>query len=53
MSRDVAGVDEARTVNGKMNPDVEVDGSAVKVNDATVTQADIAAATGSSTSSTR
>ena len=45
MSKDVAGIDEARTVNGKMI-DVEVDGSAVKVNDATVTQADIAAANG-------
>ena len=45
MSQDVAGIDEARTVNGKMI-DVEVDGSAVKVNDATVTQADIAAANG-------
>ena len=45
MSQDVAGIDEARTVNGKMI-DVEVDGNAVKVNDATVTQADIAAANG-------
>ena len=45
MSKDVAGIDEARTVNGKMI-DVEVDGSAVKVNDAIVTQADIAAANG-------
>jgi uncharacterized surface protein with fasciclin (FAS1) repeats len=45
MSQDVAGIDQARTVNGKMI-DVEVDGSAVKVNDATVTQADIAAANG-------
>ena len=45
MSQDVAGIDEARTVNGKMI-DVEVDGSAVKVNDATVTQADIPAANG-------
>ena len=45
MSQDVAGIDEARTVNGKMI-DVEVDGSAVKVNDATVTQANIAAANG-------
>jgi uncharacterized surface protein with fasciclin (FAS1) repeats len=45
MSQDVAGIDEARTVNGKMI-DFEVDGSAVKVNDATVTQADIAAANG-------
>jgi uncharacterized surface protein with fasciclin (FAS1) repeats len=45
MSQDVAGIDEARTVNGKMI-DVEVDGRAVKVNDATVTQADIAATNG-------
>jgi uncharacterized surface protein with fasciclin (FAS1) repeats len=45
MSNDVAGIDEARTVNGKMI-DIEVEGSAVKVNDATVTQADVAAANG-------
>jgi uncharacterized surface protein with fasciclin (FAS1) repeats len=45
MSQDVAEIDEARSVNGKMM-DVEVDGSAVKVNDATVTQADIAATNG-------
>ena len=45
MSEDVAAIDEARTVNGKMI-DIEVEGSAVKVNDATVTQADIAAANG-------
>jgi uncharacterized surface protein with fasciclin (FAS1) repeats len=45
MSQDVAGIEEARTVNGRMI-DVEVDGNAVKVNGATVTQADIAAANG-------
>ena len=45
MSADVAEIDEARTVNGEMI-DIEVDGSAVKVNDATVTAADIAAANG-------
>lgn len=45
MSQDVAGIDEAETVNGKMI-DIEVDGSAVKVNAATVTQADIAASNG-------
>jgi uncharacterized surface protein with fasciclin (FAS1) repeats len=45
MSQDVAGIDEAQTVNGKM-VDIEVDGSAVKVNDATVTAADIAASNG-------
>jgi uncharacterized surface protein with fasciclin (FAS1) repeats len=45
MSQDVAGIDEAKTVNGKMI-DVEVDGSVVKVDDATVTQADIAATNG-------
>ena len=39
------GIDEARTVNGKMI-DVEVDGSSVKVNDATVTAADVAASNG-------
>ena len=45
MAADVAGIDEAKTVNGKMI-DVEVDGSSVKVNDATVTAADIAASNG-------
>jgi uncharacterized surface protein with fasciclin (FAS1) repeats len=44
-SREVAGIDEARSVSGQMI-DVEVDGSSVKVNDATVTQADIAATNG-------
>jgi uncharacterized surface protein with fasciclin (FAS1) repeats len=45
MAADVAGIDEAETVNGKMI-DVEVDGGSVKVNDATVTAADIAASNG-------
>jgi uncharacterized surface protein with fasciclin (FAS1) repeats len=45
MSQDVARIDEAQTVNGKM-VDIEVDGSSVKVNDATVTAADIAASNG-------
>jgi uncharacterized surface protein with fasciclin (FAS1) repeats len=45
MSADVAGFDEARTVNGEMI-DIEVDGSTVKVNDATVTAADVSAANG-------
>ena len=45
MAADVAGIDEAETVNGKMI-DVKVDGSSVKVNDATVTAADIAASNG-------
>ena len=45
MSQDVAGIDEARTVNGEMI-DIEVDGSTIKVNDATVTAADVSAANG-------
>jgi uncharacterized surface protein with fasciclin (FAS1) repeats len=45
MSQDVAGIAEARTVNGEMI-DIEVDGSSVKVNDATVTAADVSAANG-------
>ena len=45
MAADVAGLDEAKSVNGKMI-DVEVDGGSVKVNDATVTAADIAASNG-------
>lgn len=45
MAADVAGIDEAKTVNGKMI-DVEVDGNSVKVNDAAVTAADIAASNG-------
>ena len=52
MSQDVAGIDEARTVNGKMI-DIEVDGSSVKVNDATVTAPMSRPRTASSTSSTR
>ncbi|WP_265519767.1 fasciclin domain-containing protein [Nitratireductor luteus] len=42
---DVAGIDEAKTVNGKMI-DVEVNGQSVKVNDAEVINADIAASNG-------
>ena len=45
MAADVAAIDEAQTVNGKMI-DIEVDGSSVKVNDATVTAADVSAANG-------
>lgn len=45
MAADVAGIDEAKTLNGKMI-DVEVEGSAVKINDATVTATDIAASNG-------
>lgn len=45
MAADVAGLDEVETVNGKMI-DIEVDGSTVKVNDATVTAADTAASNG-------
>jgi uncharacterized surface protein with fasciclin (FAS1) repeats len=45
MSADVAGIDEVRTVNGEMI-DTEVDGSTVKVNDATVTTADVSATNG-------
>lgn len=45
MAADVAEIDEAQTVNGKM-VDIEVDGSSVKVNDATVIAADIAASNG-------
>jgi len=45
MAADVAGIDEAKSVNGKMI-DIEVEGSAVKVNDAAVTAADIAASNG-------
>src|SRR6186713_1243051 len=40
MAADVAGVDEAKTLNGKMI-EVEVEGSAVKINDANVTAVDI------------
>jgi uncharacterized surface protein with fasciclin (FAS1) repeats len=45
MAADVAGLDEAKTVNGKMI-DVDVADSSVKVNDATVTATDIAATNG-------
>jgi len=45
MAADVAGVDEAKTLNGKMI-DVEVEGSAVKINEANVTATDIAASNG-------
>lgn len=45
MAADVAGIDEAKSVNGKMI-DIEVEGSTVKVNDAAVTAADIAASNG-------
>ncbi|WP_434734426.1 fasciclin domain-containing protein (plasmid) [Rhizobium sp. YTUHZ044] len=45
MAKDVAGIDEAKSVNGKMI-DVNVEGSTVKVNDAAVTAADIAASNG-------
>ena len=45
MAADVAGVDEAKTLNGKMI-DIEVEGSAVKINEANVTATDIAATNG-------
>ena len=45
MAADVAGIDEAKSVNGKMI-DIEVEGSTVKVNDAAVTAADLAASNG-------
>ena len=45
MAADVAGLDEAKTLNGKMI-DVEIEGSAVKINDAAVTATDIAASNG-------
>lgn len=45
MAADVAGLDEAKSVNGKMI-DVEAAGGSVKVNGATVTAADIAASNG-------
>lgn len=45
MAADVTGLDEAKTVNGKMI-DVEAEGSTVMVNEATVTSADIAASNG-------
>lgn len=45
MAADVAGLDQTKSVNGKMI-DIEVEGSTVKVNDAAVTAADIAASNG-------
>lgn len=45
MAADVVGIDEAKTVNGKMI-DVQVEGSAVKVNEAAVTATDIVASNG-------
>jgi uncharacterized surface protein with fasciclin (FAS1) repeats len=45
MAADVAGMDEAKSVNGKMI-DVEAAGGSVKVNGATVTTADVAASNG-------
>ena len=45
MSADVAGLDEAKTVNGKMI-DVSAGSSGVMVNDATVTATDIEASNG-------
>jgi uncharacterized surface protein with fasciclin (FAS1) repeats len=45
MAADVAGIDEAKSVNGKMI-DIEVEGASVKVNDAAVTATDIAASNG-------
>ena len=45
MAADVAGLDEAKSVNGKMI-DVEAASGSVKVNGATVTAADVAASNG-------
>jgi uncharacterized surface protein with fasciclin (FAS1) repeats len=45
MAADVVGLDEAKTVNGKMI-DVQAEGGAVKVNDVSVTATDIAASNG-------
>lgn len=45
MAADVVGLDEAKTVNGKMI-DIEVEGKSVKVNDANVTATDVAASNG-------
>lgn len=42
---EVVGLDEAKTVNGKMI-DVQAEGGSVKVNDANVTAADVAASNG-------
>jgi Secreted and surface protein containing fasciclin-like repeats len=44
MAADVVGLDEAKTVNGKI--DVEVEGKAVKVNEANVTATDVMASNG-------
>ena len=45
MAADVVGLDDAKTVNGG-RIDIQVDGSAVKVNEANVTATDIAARNG-------
>lgn len=45
MAADVAQIDEAKTVNGKMI-DITVDGQLIKINDATVTEADITSLNG-------
>lgn len=45
MASDVVGLDEAKTVNGKMI-DVQVEGGRVKVNTANVTATDVAASNG-------
>jgi len=45
LAADVVGLDEVKTVNGKMI-DVQVEGGAVKVNDANVTATDITASNG-------
>jgi uncharacterized surface protein with fasciclin (FAS1) repeats len=45
MAADVAGIDAAKSVNGKM-VDIVVQGASVKVNDAAVTTTDIAASNG-------
>ncbi len=45
MAADVAGLDEAKTVNGKAI-DITVDGQSAKVNDASVIKTDIAASNG-------
>jgi uncharacterized surface protein with fasciclin (FAS1) repeats len=45
MAADVVGLDDVKTVNGE-RIDIQVDGSAVKVNEANVTATDIAASNG-------
>lgn len=45
MASDVVGLDEAKTVNGKMI-DVQAEGGTVKVNEANVTATDVAASNG-------